>query len=237
MYAEQRFLFTTFFKVTIKNGFSGGPKPVDVRITSNTNWPQKHPEKSWFILCTIFTVKKWQINSKFKNWSERYFQNQTSNNCHEFWCSSLRWKQMPLFFFKPGERVIADIYCNVLRYHTIFCHGWRLITRMASISGHRMGVLCHMAKKVYKFCKAKNFFLARCWLAFLQRWPEPAGPRNVECFRAGHQQDLPLLQTPSSLSSLRGGLRCPMMSSSRATQLFGVGPRLLSQIWQLNLMK
>ena len=72
-------------------------------------------------------------------------------------------KKMPPYFFKPGERVGADVYYKVLRYHVL---PW-LKTNYpdGNYVWTQDGAPCHTAKKVQKFCKTN----------FADFWP-PSSP-------------------------------------------------------------
>ncbi len=94
--------------------------------------------------------------------------------------------KIPLFFFKLGEKVGADVYYKVLRYHVL---PWLMANyREFNNAWTQDGAPCHTAKKVQKFCKAN----------FADFWPSSNPDLNlldyaVWGFGAGHQQDLSLI--------------------------------------------
>jgi transposase len=89
-------------------------------------------------------------------------------------------KRMPPFFFKPGERVGADAYYKVLRYHVL---PWLKVNYPnGDYVWTQDGALCHTAKKVLKFCP-RNF--ADFWPANF--WPSSSPDLNPPGFRhMGH---------------------------------------------------
>lgn len=72
-------------------------------------------------------------------------------------------KKMPPYFFKPGERVNADAYYKVLRYHVL---PW-LKTNYPECNyvWTQDGAPCHTARKVQSFCKSNfaDFWPANFW--------------------------------------------------------------------------
>jgi len=77
-------------------------------------------------------------------------------------------KKMPPYFFQPGEKVGADAYYKVLRYHVL---PWLKTHYPAgNYVWTQDGAPCHTAKKVQQFCKT-NF--ADFWPADF--WP-PSSP-------------------------------------------------------------
>ena len=63
-------------------------------------------------------------------------------------------KKMPPYFFKPGERVNADAYYKVLRYHVL---PWlKANYPEGNYVWTQDGAPCHTARKVQQFCKS-NF--------------------------------------------------------------------------------
>jgi len=80
-------------------------------------------------------------------------------------------KKMPPFFFKPGERVGADAYYRVLRYHVL---PWlKANYPNGNYVWTQDGAPCHTAKKVQNFCR-RNF--ADFWPADL--WPSSSPDLN-----------------------------------------------------------
>ncbi len=76
-------------------------------------------------------------------------------------------KKMPSFFFKLGEKVGADVYYKVLRYHVL---PWlKTNYREGNYVWSQESAPCHTSKKVQKFCKA-NF----ADFSPVDFWPPPA---------------------------------------------------------------
>ena len=73
-------------------------------------------------------------------------------------------KKMPPYFFKPGERVGADVYYKVLRYNVL---PWlKTNYPKGKYVWTQDGAPCHTAKKVQQFCKTN----------FADFWPEDFWP-------------------------------------------------------------
>ena len=80
-------------------------------------------------------------------------------------------KKMPPYFFKPGERVGADSYYKVLRYHVL---PWiKANYPNGNYVWTQDGAPCHTAKKVQNFCR-RNF--ADFWPADF--WPSSSPDLN-----------------------------------------------------------
>jgi len=80
-------------------------------------------------------------------------------------------KKMPPYFFKTGERVGANSYYKVLRYHVL---PWlKANYPEGNYVWTQDGAPCHTAKKVQKFCK-DNF--ADFWPASF--WPSSSPDLN-----------------------------------------------------------
>lgn len=72
-------------------------------------------------------------------------------------------KKMPPYFFKPGERVGAEVYYKVLRYHVL---PWlKANYPEGNYVWTQDGAPCHTAKKVQQFCKTNfaNFWPHDFW--------------------------------------------------------------------------